>query len=975
MKWRMRLRKSERSEDYEHYDTFISYATAADRALAPALRHKLRRVGSGLPGTNRRRRRPQLRIYLDQRSTPAGGELSDELKRALDASRTLILLASPEAAESTWINHEIEWWRERDASRPVLVAHTGGQLKWDKEASDFKKVDSDAAPPALYGFFKQEPKWVDLRPFKRRWLIHPRIAFLLSSAHNIVCQLASPVYGEKVEVLLREERRRRRSNSALFAIFMAMVVLVGWVVWKGARNEADAQEQLATSRAMAHRSAEEAEQNPVLAARLAVAAYAMKPTPESTTVMIQRMDQMRHVQLIRDHQVDGTVSFVAAAVGPDNLFAFSGRDGSTIEVWDAGLSHRVHLLTAPVSEDAPPGAGGEGWGDIDQLVFSPDGRRLFASQIGHGIRSWNLAEGGREGPNTDRIGSTFAIAADASLIAAPGGIDTGNADAVLAEPVGGNGLEFWDPERGVVTTAPPLSPRLRIDDVVISPDGRRVLALATNIDSDRATLRAWDLRRRQWLPKGEAIALPGTPTAFSPDGSRIAAVRGTRVEFVDTGNGSRHGRASLPAGCDVYDLKAAADGRTAVVGCADGRVFALDLRSGSRTELFRHAESIRALAIGSDGRRVLSTDERQLALTTPGHDNRFRRLSWGASVSRAEWDDAGRLGALEQDRIAVYNPERVKPIDRSSPGDGRGTEWLDLVFSPDGHHLTTIGVSGDAYRLVRWRREPLTPVWQTTADRLGAQVLYSVVELSSGMLAVATDKGVRLVGRDGRPGSFLKGEGPLAADPHGRRLATLTVSGYEAPRTPEAVVEVRQPGEKGQLSAPVQLRLPDAYVTGIAMSPDGSTLILSVVHWNFTADGTEWDGEKSSGMELWDPRTGRRKSVVRSKWPAGSQGWVADGAATRLVSFAPESVTFHYVDRGGPAPTWTSPWDIGTPLAVAGNRSGDQAAVVTSEGTTLWDLNPEHWRTALCRIADGGLTAREWQEFTPRRSEAPQSCT
>lgn len=977
MKWPVRLSRSEQSEDYERYDAFISYANAADRALAPALRHKLRRVGSGLrlPGIDRRRKRPRLRIYLDQRSTPASGELSNELKRALDASRTLILLASPEAAQSAWINHEIEWWRERDATRHVLIAHTGGKLKWDKKAGDFEKAESDAVPPALYGFFTQEPKWVDLRPCKRRWLVHPRIALLLSSAHTTVCQLAAPVYDEKVEVLLKEERRQRRWKFSVFVAFMAVVVSAGWLTWKGAWNAADTQERLAISRALAHRSAEESAKNPVLATRLAVAAYAMEPTPESTTAMIQRMDQMRHIQLIRDHQVNETVSFIAAAAGPDNLIAFSERDGSTIEVWDADVPRRAHLLTAPVSEHAPPGADGEGWGNIDQLAFSPDGQWLFATQIGRGMRSWNLADGGREGPHTDRITSAFAIAADGSLIAAPGGIHTEDESPVLAEPVGGNGLELWDPERGSVTTAPPLGPRLRIDDVVLSADGRRVLARATDIDSNRRTLHVWDLRHRRWLPEGGAIAVPGTLSAFSPDGSRVAAVRDTRVEFVDTRSGARRGRASLPAGCDVHGLKAAADGRTAVVGCADGRVFALDLRSGSRIELFRHAEGIHALAIGSDGGQVLSTDQQQLALTTPGHDNRFRRLPWGAAASRplVEWDNAGQLGVLEGNRIAVYDPKRLKLVDRSSPGDGRGTDWLGLAFSPDGRHLTTIGVSGDAHRLVHWRRAPLTPVWQTTADRLSARRLFDVAELSSGTVAVATDKGVRLVNRDGRPGPFLKGEGVLATDPHGRTLATLTVSGDQPPKTPEALVEVRQPSENGQLSAPVQLRLPKARIVDLAMSPDGSKLILYVVHWRLTADGTETDGEKSRGVELWDPGTGRKKSVVRN-WPTDYSGWAADSTATRLVSFDSQGITFHYVDHGGPAPTWTTPWDGGTPLAAVGSPSGDHAAAVTSGGTTLWDLDPEHWRTTLCRIADGGMTAQEWQEFTPRHGEPPRSC-
>jgi WD40 repeat protein/predicted nucleic acid-binding Zn ribbon protein len=971
VKRRERGKEAGRGEEYGHYDAFISYSNSTDRALAPALRDRLRRVGAGTPGVGRRRRRPRLRVYLDQRSTPASGELPDELKRALAASRTLILLASPEAAAASWPNREIAWWRETGPGRRILLAHTGGRLRWDEETGDFDD-ESDAVPRALRGFYGQEPKWVDLRPYKRRRLLRPRWALLLPGAHTVVCQLAAPVYDVKVEVLLKEERRQRRKNRALFLFLMAVLVLVGWSAWKGARDDADAQERLAISRALSHRSAEEAAQDPVRAARLSVAAYAMEQTPQATAAMIQRMDQMRHVQLIRNHEVDGTVSFVAAAVGPHGLVAFSGQDGSTIEVWDTDTSRRVHLLTAAVTEDAPRGAAGEGWGDIDRLTFGHDGRRLFASQVGHGVRAWNLADGGREERHTDRIGSAFAIAPDGSLIAAPGGVPAG--DPVLSGPVGGNGLDLWDPERDSVTTVPSPGTRLRIDRTAFSADGRRVLALVTDVDRDRTSLRLWDLRRRQWLPPGEAIAVPGTPAVFTPDGSRVAAVQGRHVAFVDTGDGSRRGRAPLPGRCAVHELQAAADGRTAAVGCADGRVFALDAATGSQTELFRHAGGIRALAVGRDGGQALSTDERHLVVTAPRHDNRYRRLPLDSSASRLEWDGSGRLGMLEQDRVTVYDPGRSKIVDRSSPADARGTQWLDLAFSPDGRRLTTIGVSGGTYRLVHWRRAPLTPVWQTTAGRLGARELHGVAELSSGMLAVATDRGVRLVSRDGRPEAFLEGEGALAVDPRGRSLATLTVSGYEAPRASEAVVEVRQPDEQGHLSAPVRLRLPDAHVVDLAMSPDGSRLILYVVHWKFTADGKETDGEMSRGLEVWDVRTGRQESVISGNWPNDLRGWVDDGGADRLVSFAPEAITFHHVGHGGPAPAWTSPWDAGVPLTVAGDRSGDRAAVATGAGTTLWDLRPEHWRATLCRIADGGLTAREWQEFAPRRGEPPRSC-
>lgn len=977
MKRRRELTNPETSESYEHYDAFISYATAADKALAVALRNRLRRVGAGLPGTGRGRRRPQLRVYLDQRSTPASGELSDELKRALDASRALILLASPQAANSVWTNLEIEWWRERDAGRPILIARTGGELGWDKEAVDFEVTgaETNAVPPALRGFYKQEPKWVDLRPYRRRRLIHPKLALLLPPAHTVMCQLAAPVYGEKVEVLLKEERRRHRWIRSLIAFFVATALLVGWVVWKDARDDADAQERLATSRALAHRSAKEARVDPVLAAKLSLAAYGVEQTPESKIALIERMDQMRHVQSIRDHHVEGTVSFTATVVGPNNLFAFSGHDGSTIEVWDAAEQRRVHVLTAPVSDDVPVGAGGEGWGDIDQLAISGDGRWLFAHQIGHGTRSWDLTDGGREGTFSGELASPFALQRNGSLLAGPGNIDLGEEGPVVAGLVGGNGLELWDPARNSLTTAPPLGERLRIDDVVFSADGRSVLALATDIDSDRMTLRRWDLQRRRWLPENEALAVLGESAVFSPDGGRVAVVRDRRVEFLSTKDGSRLGRASLPAGCDGYDLKSAADGRTVVVACGNGRVFALDLRSGSLTQLFRHAEGVRALAVGSDGQQVLSTDRQQLALTTPERDNRFRRLPWGAHAHRplAEWDGAGRLGVLEDDHIAVYDPEGSELVDRSEPGDTRGTEWIDLAFSPDGRHLTTIGVSRDVYRVVRWRRSPLTPMWQTTADRLGAGQLYSAAELSSGTVAVSTDAGVRLLGDGGRPGMLLKSDGALAVDPRGRLLATMPVSGYHAPRA-GSEIEIRKLNEKGKLSEPVSLHRPEAQVVDMKTSPDGSMLLLYVVHWKFTADGTTTDGEKSRGVELWETRNGQQQTLIPGNWPNDFDAWTVDPGATRLVSFDPEGITFHHVGHGGTAPTWTPPWGSGTPLDAAGTTSGDRAAVVTADGTTLWDLHPAQWRRSLCRIVGGGLSAEEWREYMPRGGEPPRSC-
>ncbi|CAM5674554.1 hypothetical protein SGLAM104S_07856 [Streptomyces glaucescens] len=136
-------------------------------------------------------------------------------------------------------------------------------------------------------------------------------------------------------------------------------------------------------------------------------------------------------------------------------------------------------------------------------------------QVGHGVRAWNLADGGREERHTDRIGSAFAIAPDGSLIAAPGGVPAG-ATPCCRDPSGATAWTCGIRSGIQCTTVPSPGTRLRIDRTAFSADGRRVLALVTDVDRDRTSLRLWDLRRRQWLPPGEAIAVPGAPAWSSP---------------------------------------------------------------------------------------------------------------------------------------------------------------------------------------------------------------------------------------------------------------------------------------------------------------------------------------------------------------------------------------------------------------------------------------------------------------------------
>lgn len=90
------------------YDAFISYSHAADGQLAPALQTGLQSLGKPW------HRRRALRVFRDKTSLSATPELWPTIEQALAGSRFFVVLASPEAAASRWVDQEVSWWRSRD---------------------------------------------------------------------------------------------------------------------------------------------------------------------------------------------------------------------------------------------------------------------------------------------------------------------------------------------------------------------------------------------------------------------------------------------------------------------------------------------------------------------------------------------------------------------------------------------------------------------------------------------------------------------------------------------------------------------------------------------------------------------------------------------------------------------------------------------------------------------------------------------
>src|ERR1044072_5525543 len=84
------------------YKSCISYSHAADGQLAPALQSALHKFAK--PYFKLR----ALQVFRDQTDLSANPALWSVIQRALEESEYLLLMASPESAQSKWVKREID---------------------------------------------------------------------------------------------------------------------------------------------------------------------------------------------------------------------------------------------------------------------------------------------------------------------------------------------------------------------------------------------------------------------------------------------------------------------------------------------------------------------------------------------------------------------------------------------------------------------------------------------------------------------------------------------------------------------------------------------------------------------------------------------------------------------------------------------------------------------------------------------------
>lgn len=232
------------------YVAFISY-NHRDRAWARWLHRSIENYQ--LPASLRERgattevaAKRLAPVFLDREELPSSADLAEAVRRALEDSAALIVVCSPDAVRSRWVNEEIRSFKALGRGGRILCLLVGG----DPGAADRPEAPDSECFPAALRF-----EVIDGEVTERR-AAEPLAADVREggdSRRDAVLKIVAGLLGVSLDELRqRDEARRQRRLVAITAAAMAgCVIFAGLAVtaWI-ARNEAVVQRKLAVQKSL-----------------------------------------------------------------------------------------------------------------------------------------------------------------------------------------------------------------------------------------------------------------------------------------------------------------------------------------------------------------------------------------------------------------------------------------------------------------------------------------------------------------------------------------------------------------------------------------------------------------------------------------------------------------------------------------------------------------------------------------------------
>lgn len=903
------------------YWAFISYSHADDdqaQRLARAIeRYRLpTRLGADRSITFPKKLFP---IFRDREEFAASANLGSAIEEALRQSRTLIVLCSPAARASTWVDAEIRTFRRFHGDESIFAVLVEGE-------------PAEAMPPALLARtaagtgLSAEPLAVDLRPGR--------------ALHDARLRLIAGILQVDYDALKRRAVAARRRSLLQLAVVAACIVAAFAVL--GTRIAG--QQHADASRRLAQQAVLVAGDRPDAALAAAALAYRTADTPQARGALLTALQASRHARRLVNV---GAIPQSAAIAEDGSVVAYGFRteaakrstrlalrrvaDGTLVGESDFAAPLGALCVSATTHRLAVQNAGGAlgivaDWSARPLTVrtfpyplplrpelarFTCDAllSRVAVLQPRDPVRPGTMLamyDPSRASPQLWSIGGVEGLH-DIALSA------TGNRLALLGTLAPAESM-FWviDPDTRAILrqcTVPAA------DEIAISPAGDSVTTLGAG------QARSWDGHRCTPLRERTGLDL-GTHALHYVDAAHVAVVKESGDVLVWSVTGSAPPTA-IKSGLTV-DGAFAAGGLDGTFATTYGPVIAIwSLPEGPPLLAERTAARFDALTISLEGDRAVT--------------------------SAAAWWRLPKLAPVARGSALIAPPADLAATDRALTILDRSGERLRR-FTHDGTSAHAAGV-----RLPPGVEDLCGPVIDRASQRArvignpekgGRQSWY---ELAGNALVPVAPFAVPQRGPNGgctiSPlGTYvlmLTDDGLFAFDSTGTSRAIAFGADYGGTRNQPvfgfqpASDRVIAVGNRGDIRF---ARDGKADWRTIDAGEHGAPTRLAVSATGDTVAGGGTDGN----VRLWDIASG---VALGGALPAARLQPAANGLTTQ-VAFAPD----------------------GTLVTFSGNPNGGSARIAT------WMTAPDGWLRAVCAKISGTMSADDWRTVVKESPPAHPPC-
>jgi WD40 repeat protein len=724
------------------YTAFISYCHA-DSKWAGWLHRSLEKFT--IPNALRNKENRDLPksfypIFKDREELPTASALEDGITDALEASRYLIVICSPKAAQSKWVNEEVAIYKSLGRGDRVLCLIVDGEPFASNSFNQFQgkpfhplRRAADTQEDAIEQTSNVPTNTDSNIEMAAEECFPPAVRYEVGGDRQLLSDRAEPIAADvregkdgkslalskliagilKVDLFQLTQRQHQRRINRLKLLALVMLVLVtafagiafkAWV----AQKKAEELSLIALSRQLSTRANSLFDSDQSLRVNMLLAgahAHGFAPTIEAISATLKTVFATKSINTILVTES----AVMNIAYSKNGKYLAAATDKAQIIIWDLATM-------IPVYE---PLVGHEG--AILKITFSPDGTSLVSTGVDEKVIVWNLNLGQ---PNTrpsfisldahnDWVvdvdfapdGETFVTSSwDGKVIIWNNSSLTpstelpftqgGWASSIEFSPDGNwlaigredGSVEIWDVNSLRISNEILLGHEDWVTDVSFSNNGRYLASASSD-----GTVRTWDLESRKLrhiVPDKPGLGL--TSVTFGHDDQTfITGGWDRKVNIWEVDSGALHMQPFNGHTEQVTSVDINPSGDTFASAGHDGSIIIWDT---STTYPFKRHHCSRASRINSIGFNpsgtVLATasTNSDLALCSLTSKTENNHITKNMIKSLAYNQDGSRLAIINNEHeVNQYDPETLAPLTDSI--DLSPNVITSLAYSPDNRFL------------------------------------------------------------------------------------------------------------------------------------------------------------------------------------------------------------------------------------------------------------------------------------------------